>query len=162
LILHFDLKINDLIQAGKDYAWPRPAACPCCDGKLWGHGYTRRYFLGSSKPLWLKRYRCTTCGAVHTLRPKTHWRRFQSTLSTIIESLRTKIVDNRWLEGIPRQRQQYWWRGLKIQLSRNATAFKITSQHLRSLLTKHIIAATHSLRWFQMVRQGSLMGVPAL
>jgi hypothetical protein len=161
LILHFDIKIKDLIKAGKDYLWPRPVACPCCDGKLWGHGYTARYFLECKKPLWLKRYRCVECHAVHTLRPKTHWRRFQFPLATIIESLRTKIVDNLWLKDHPRQRQQYWFQGFKAQLSvNNPCAVGSTLKHLKSLLTKNIIAATHSLRWFRLIIQGGLACVP--
>ena len=162
MILHFDIDIKDLVKAGKSYPWPRPDACPCCGGRLWGHGYTRRYFSGNLKHFWLKRYRCIECHAVHTLRPKTHWRRFQFPLATIIESLRTKISDNFWLKG-SRQRQEYWMRGLQIQLERHGSiAIKISLQHLRSLLTKNIIVATHSLRWFQMMMQGPLTCVPEL
>ncbi|MEK7375761.1 MAG: hypothetical protein AABZ57_01145 [Candidatus Margulisiibacteriota bacterium] len=111
--------------------------------------------------MWLKRYRCVDCRAVHTLRPKTHWRRFQIALSTIIESLRTKIVDNCWLKGHPRQRQQYWFRGVKIQLARrNSNTIKFAFKDLRSLLSQNIIAATHSFKWFQMMLQGPLLAVP--
>ena len=158
LILHFDLKIKELKKEGKDYLWPRPAACPCCGGKLWGHGYTARYFSGYSKSIWLKRYRCIECHAVHTLRPKTHWRRFQAGISTIIESLRCKIIDNQWIQNnFSRQGKQYWWQGFKTQLRiNNPAAVGRTLNHLKSLLTKNIIAATHSFRWFQMMEQGSL------
>lgn len=163
LILHFDIDIKDLVKAGKDYPWPRPAVCPCCGGKLWGHGFTRRYFSESRQPLWLKRYRCIACHAVHTLRPKTHWRRFQSALTVIIESLRSKIVHDCWKEGIPRQRQQYWMVGLKRQLRiSNPAAVGITLQHLRSLLSKNILAATHSIRWFRMTVNDGLSYVPAV
>lgn len=163
LIIHFDIKIKDLINEGKDYLWPRPAACPCCGGKLWGHGYTARYFSECKKPLWLKRYRCIDCHAVHTLRPKTHWRRFQTALAAIVESIGSKIVDNCWLADIPRQRQQYWFQGFKTQLGiNNPAAAGSTFKHLRSLLTSKIIAATHSFKWFQMIMKGSLMCVPGV
>ena len=151
------------MKAGKEYPWPRPACCPHCDGKLWGHGYTARYFEGSSKPLWLKRYRCVNCHAVHTLRPKTHWRRFQAGVSSIFKSLRSKIVDNCWIPDFSRQRQEYWYQGFKIQLELNkSSTISITFNRLKSLLSSNIIAATHSLRWFRMVLQGRLTCVPSV
>ena len=116
LILHFGIKIKLLILLGKEFPWPRPDVCPCCGGKhLWGHGYTPRYFNGYPGRIWLKRYRCVDCHSVHTLRPKSHWRRFQSTVQNILESLRLKIATDRWVEGVPRQRQQYWLRGLRTR-----------------------------------------------
>ena len=52
-------------------------------------------------------------------------------------------------------------RGFMIQLARrNSTSIETTIKHLRALLTKNIIVATHSLRWFQMMIQGSLTVVP--
>jgi hypothetical protein len=100
---------------------------------------------------------------VHTLRPKTHWRRFQFPLVTIIEILRTKITDNHWRKDYPRQRQQYWFQGFKAQLAiNNPSAVNITFKHLKGLLVKNIIAATHSLRWFQMIAQSSLTYVPTI
>ena len=163
LIVHFEIKIKDLISAGKDYPWPRPGACPCCGGKLWGHGYTPRYFEGAAQRLWLKRYRCIECHAVHTLRPKTHWRRFQATLAAIIQSLRSKITDDRWTQDFSRQRQQYWFKGFKIQLARgNPAAVKPIFKHLRSLLVHNVIAATHSLKWSRMILRGPLACVPVM
>jgi hypothetical protein len=161
LIIQFDIKIKDLIEAGKDYPWPRPACCPICGGRLHGHGYTARYFDGEPQKIWLKRYRCIDCHAVHTLRPKSHWRRFQATVDIMIQSLRTKIVDGLWLKIFSRQRQQYWFSGFGIQWARhNPPAERISYPHLKSLLSKKIIAATHSLTWFKMVAREAMVLVP--
>ena len=163
LIIHIEIKIKDLINAGNDYPWPRPGACPCCGGKLWGHGYTPRYFEGAAQRLWLKRYRCIECHTVHTLRPKTNWRRFQAGISSILKSLRSKIVDNCWIPDFSRQRQEYWLQGFKTQLELNkSSTISITFNRLKSLLAHNVIAATHSLRWFRMVMQGQQAFVPSV
>ena len=164
LIIHIDIKIKDLIslkERGKDYPWPRPPQCPCCGGKLWSHGYTPRYFPGSSTPFYLKRYRCTECRAVHTLRPKDHWRRFQAECGAILDSLRSKMLQKRWIPGFTRQRQQYWFRGLKTQFARDGpAACLLTFKRLRKLLAKNVIVATHSLRWFRMIARPPFFIVP--
>lgn len=164
LIVHFAIELKALILARRNYPWPRPDVCPCCGGKrLWGHGYTPRYFDGHSGPIWLKRYRCVDCHSVHTLRPKDHWRRFQTTTATILESLRIKILENRWVDGVSRQRQQYWLRGFKKQLRiDHPSDGMITHKRLKILLSKHVIAVTHSLKWFQMLIRGPLVCVPAV
>jgi hypothetical protein len=163
LIIHCDIKIKDLVEdhaAGKTYDWPRPL-CPACSGKLWGHGYTPRYFQECSSLIYLKRYRCTECHAVHTLRPKTHWRRFWPEFIRILQSIRSKITEGRWTRDFSRQRQAYWFKGLGIQLARNGHAGSlVTLKRLKALLTKSVIIATHSLTWFQMLTRMSLLLVP--
>jgi len=126
--------------------------CPHCGGhRLWGHGYTPRYFDGFPSLIWLKRYRCVDCHSVHTLRPKTHWRRFQSALTNIIASLRSRIERQRWLSGFSRQRQEYWMQGFKTQLKIIHLADDRSAyQRLKDLLAMNVIAATHSLLWRQM------------
>ena len=164
LIVHFPIEDKTLILAGKNYPWPRPDSCPRCGGNhLWGHGYTPRYFDGYPGLIWLKRYCCVDCHGVHTLRPKTYWRRFQAAVSTIVKSLRSKIDHNCWLSELPRQRQQYWMQGFKTQLKviypadgRNAY------QRLKGLLTKNVIAVTHSLKWRQIIVGRSFNFVPAV
>lgn len=164
LILLFALEIKLLLLLGKKYPWPRPDVCPCCGGKhLWGHGYTPRYFDGCPKMVWLKRYRCVDCHSVHTLRPKSHWRRSQAAVATILESLRIKIVENRWVEGLTRQRQQYWLRGFRTQVKVNHPSDgMMTHKLLKDLLSTNVIAATHSLKWFQMIIRGSFVCVPVV
>jgi len=164
LILHFAIEIKLLFLMGKSYPWPRPDVCPCCGGRrLWGHGYTSRYFDGYPGLIWLKRYRCVDCHSVHTLRPKDHWRRFQATVATIITSLKIKIEEDRWIDGLSRQRQQYWLRGFKTRIKvDHPSDDKITLKLLRNLLSENVIAVTHSPRWFQMIIRGPLVCVPAM
>ncbi len=164
LIIHFHVELNLLILHGKGYPWPRPDVCPHCGGNhLWGHGYTPRYFNGYPRLIWLKRYYCVACKRVHTLRPKTHWRRFQTAISTIIESLRSKIEHDCWLSEFPHQRQQYWMQGLITQAKvihpadgRNAY------QRLKDLLARNVIVATQSLKWRQITIGKTFNFVPAV
>ena len=162
LIIHFVIELKLLILAGKNFSWPRPDVCPHCGGKhLWGHGYTPRYFDGWPEIIWLKRYRCVKCHKVHTLRPKTHWRRFQAALSTIVKSLRSKIDHHCWLSEFSRQRQQYWMQGFKEQLKVIHPADgRNTYQRLKDLLARNVIAATHSLIWRQISAGKTFSWVP--
>ena len=164
LIVHFAVKLKLLILQGKNYLWPRPDVCPCCGGRhLWGHGYTARYFDGYPGLIWLKRYRCVDCQRVHTLRPKTHWRRFQAASATIIQSLRFKIEHHCWLNPFSRQRQQYWMQGFTRQ-SRviHPSDGRHAYQRLKDLLARNVIAATHSLKWRQITAGMSFNFVPAM
>ncbi len=152
------------MKLGKEFPWLRPDVCPHCGGNhLWGHGYTPRYFDGYSKKVWLKRYRCVDCHRVHTLRPDSYWRRFQATTTIIIESLKTKILENRWVPGLSRQRQQYWFRGFRTQLKVNHPSDgMLTFERLKDLLSEKVIIATHSLNWFQMLVCGAYDCVPKI
>lgn len=96
------------------------------------------------------------------MRPETHWRRFQHERVAIIKSLETKIVHKRWTKDCSYQIQQYWFRGLKRQLQRIGQAGRITVARLKKLLSKGVIAATHSLRWFRMVYQPPFAFVPVV
>jgi len=128
---------------GKSYPWPRPPCCPRCEGRrLWGHGYVERYFDGYDERLPMKRWRCVECGAVHTMRPASHWRGFWATIVLIMSSLRAKGEGRRWLSQVARQRQQYWWRGFQRQ-RRVAGA----AASLNDLQAQAVIVATHSLRY---------------
>ena len=109
--------------------------------RLWGHGYVTRYFDDTVEPLWVKRWRCVECGAVHTLRPSTHWRRFWAPLALICVCLRAKTQGKPWQTGPSRQRQQYWWRGYRIQSLIDGSP----ATELARLMADGIIAATHSL-----------------
>lgn len=131
-----------LMSQGKLYPWPRPCRCPRCGGlRLWGHGYVARYFDETVEPLWVKRWRCVECGAVHTLRPHTHWRRFWAPIALICVCLQAKITQGRWQTGSCRQRQQYWWHGYRIQSLVDGSP----ATELATLMADGIIAATHSL-----------------
>lgn len=126
---------------GTSYAWPRPPRCPRCEGRrLWGHGYVWRYFDGLDVRVPMKRWRCVECGAVHTMRPASHWRGFWATIELIMRCLRGKLEGRRWLKEISRQRQQYWWHGFQRQ--RRVAGAPVC---LDDLEAQSVIVATHSL-----------------
>ena len=141
LIVYLSVDCNQLSAEGKSFRWLRPSRCPSCDGaRLWGHGYVRRFFDDFSDALWMKRWRCPECSAVHTARPHRFWRGFWAPRSAILKSLASKEYENHWLPSPARQRQQYWWRGLQIQRQ-----FDSVFETLASLVDQAIIVATHSL-----------------
>jgi len=98
----------------------------------------------------MKRWRCPVCGAVHTARPHTHWRRFLSPWSLILVSLIGKLQQARWLSVPGRQRQQYWIRGYLKQRQIAGGHAEVWELHEAGL-----IVATHSLteRWVDPFRQ---------
>jgi len=146
LILYLSVNLSELQTLGKEYKWKRPKRCLCCYGaRIWGHGYVRRFFDEAPDGLWMKRWRCPECGAVYTARPHTYWRGFWASQATILSSLFAKESDHRWLSMVCRERQQYWWRGLRIQ-----RRFDGQEIDLLSLIKTHIIAATHSLTHREM------------
>jgi hypothetical protein len=146
LILYLSVDFTELQILGKAYRWPRPRNCFRCNGtRVWGHGYVQRFFDEAPDALWMKRWRCPDCSAVYTVRPHTHWRGFWASQATILSSLVTKASEHRWLSMVSRERQQYWWRGLRIQCR-----FTGREARLISLISTHIIAATHSLTHREM------------
>jgi hypothetical protein len=133
--------VAQIMSQGKLYPWLRPERCPRCGGqRLWGHGYVPRYFDGFPEPTWVKRWRCPDCGAVHTCRPASHWRRFLAPISIILASLVAKLAGLRWPHGESRQRQQYWYCGYLIQSCFDG----LPPTEIERLVAERIIAATHS------------------
>jgi hypothetical protein len=130
------------MSAGRQFPWPRPHHCPRCGSpRLWGHGYVERYFDEVVFPVWIKRYRCPECRAVHTCRPATHWRRFWAPVALILVSLRGKLSGRPWQKPPGRERQQYWWQGYRLQSHFHG----LPPAPLEALLEQHLIVATHSL-----------------
>lgn len=117
-----------------------------------GHGYVQRYFDGRAEKVWIKRYRCGECGAVHTLRPAGYWRNFLTPITEIVSSLRLKIEHDRWADRYDRQRQQYWWRGFRQRLLAAGFTGEPGLSELWRMLRAAIIAATYSLRYFEIRR----------
>jgi hypothetical protein len=143
LILSLSVELETLMREGRAYPWPRPPCCPRCEGRrVWGHGYVRRYFDGLSEALMLKRWRCADCGAVHTVRPASHWRGFWAAMALIVLSIQAKLSGARWLAEVSRQRQQYWWHGYQRQ-----SHFAGTPRPLSLMLDQGVIVATHSVRF---------------
>jgi hypothetical protein len=119
LILYFSIDVKKLFELGKKYPWIKPYCCPACKGhRLWGHGYAPRYFEEFSQALWMKRFQCPDCTAVHCARPETYTSRFRYRRLEILRSLTEKISGcGKWLALIPRQNQQYWFKAAKRRLS---------------------------------------------
>ena len=113
-----------------------------------------RFLDGTDEALWLKRYRCPDCSKVYTIRPKTHYRNFWASRITILKSIFNKLIHNIWITGVSRQRQQYWFRGFKLQAMRNETPRKLSVDILLRLYTANIIVATHSLKYFEAEYSG--------
>jgi hypothetical protein len=99
----------------------------------------------------MKRYRCPGCGAVHTLRPSSHWRGFWAPWRVIVVCLLGKLRGRRWMSRFSRQRQQYWWKGFAKQAARERMQGR-SVRVLRQLLAGGIILSTHSLKYCE-VRQ---------
>jgi len=147
LILPFAVDVKRLVEEGKDFPWPRPVRCPRCEGRrLWGHGYVYRYFEGFSHGLWMKRYRCPDCEAVHTCRIQQFYRGFHYSVLTILLSVLNKVVEGRWLKCLSRQVQQYWWKGLQFQASRHSNRMDPDIAVCRELFHKALIPVTHSFQ----------------
>lgn len=141
LILYLSVNLHEVSRARKGFCWRRPVRCPRCNGcRLWGHGYVGRYFGRLPEVLWMKRWRCPECRAVHTARPLEYWRGFHASVSAITASLWLRVEKRPWLDSFSRQRQEYWWRGLK-----RCQAIRAESAELEALLEAGQIVATHSL-----------------
>lgn len=96
----------------------------------------------------MKRYRCPQCRTVYTLRPDTHYRGFWAPWRVILVSLMGKLKHNRWIGRASRQRQQYWWRGLRRQLLQaNRGPGRATVSDLKALVAELIIVSTHSVKY---------------
>ena len=77
---------------------------------MWGHGFVARYYAAQPTAVRLRRYRCPSCKTVVTLRPKDFWPRFQTTISSIYEALRHRLVKHTWPPALARQRAGHWLR----------------------------------------------------
>lgn len=151
IIVYVSIDFNKLQEKKKNYPWPRLDQCPSCEGtRVWGHGYVLRFFDGYETGVWLKRYRCPECKAVHTSRPETHYRGFWASWKTILLCLFEKGTNNRWLSVLSRQRQQYWWGGFVKQASRQCNLQQDPLWALMKLFVQNIILSTHSLRYYEI------------
>jgi hypothetical protein len=138
--------VKRLSELGKEYPWPRPKRCLTCKSpRVWGHGHVQRYFEGFAHPLWVRRLRCPDCRTVYTLRPDLFYRGFQYSLMTILASLLARITDCRWLSSIPRQNQQYWYRGLRLQGFRLKNVSSPDRETMEEVISLGFIPSSHSL-----------------
>jgi hypothetical protein len=101
-----------------------------------------RYFDGFAELLWLKRFRCPDCNAVHTCRPVGFLKALRYSAEVVCSCLVKKIKESRWAEGVTRQNQQYWYRGLKVWASRRDNVKDPSILHLQSFLSSRMFPIT--------------------
>ena len=132
MIIFVSVLLKDIVEQQRDFVWERPPCCPRCDHyKVWSHGFTERIFDGFNIPLLLKCYRCPHCGCVITMRPDTHFSRFQASKDKIFFFLSERLKTGRWPPAQSHSRHRHWLRNLKKQ----------TKAHLTDRWNKGILAA---------------------
>lgn len=135
LLLYCPVDVKSLYDHGRRYPWPKPRQCPKCEGiRLWGHGYAERYFEGFREPLWVKRYRCPECRAVHTCRPDGYFERYRYPVVVVVMSLLNKIIHGRWLRCISRQNQLPWYRAAWSWCSQHQNIETLCIEHLQQYI----------------------------
>jgi hypothetical protein len=75
---------------GKQFHWKKPECCP-----------EKHTAMGAI--LWMKRYRCPDCHAVHTCRPEQFLPGMQYPVQTQKSSLEAKLAGKPFLQAVPRQ-----------------------------------------------------------
>ena len=146
VVLQVAVNVKELFARGKGYPWPRLGRCLSCNSpRVWGHGYVQRYFEGYTQPLWVKRLRCPDCHIVYTLRPDLFYRGFRYSLWTILSSLMTRIVYHRFMPCLPRQNQQYWYKGLLLQAQRLRTVPCPDMHTVKEIISRDLIPVSHAL-----------------
>jgi len=121
LSLYFMMCVKEIFRMGKDYPFHRPERCldqQCKSTKVWGHGFILLYIQGYAERLPFRRWRCSTCGRVYTIRPCGYWLRHSVPIWTIAEALRCRTTQGFWNESsaFSRQRRQQWFRALKANI----------------------------------------------
>lgn len=113
MVIFVDIDVNQLATLGKNFLWLKPSVCPKCGGHLWWHGFVLAYLACLADAVFFRRLFCPHCNSVHRLRPSSHWRRFQSSTTTIEQVIAHRQYNARWCLDLPRPRQRQWWRRLK-------------------------------------------------
>lgn len=114
MILFVDVDLKQVSLFGKKFPWQKPPVCPRCQkNHVWGHGFTATFFDGFLSALLMRRLRCPGCGCVIKYRPKSHFSRFQTAISTIKSQLTSRIETRRWSANPGRGR--HWLQVLKRQ-----------------------------------------------
>ena len=122
MIISFPADFKKLIDMGRNYPWPKPANCECCNGcRIWGHGYVSAFFDECHHAIEIKRCRCPDCGSVFRFRPVGYFKRFQAKIETIRLSIATKLQTDKWIAGINRTRQRHWFKALERRIKAHLT-----------------------------------------
>ena len=113
MVIFVDIDVNQLFLQGKKFLWDKPEVCPECSERLWWHGFVLAYLACFAEAIFLRRLYCPKCHSVHRLRPKSHWRSFQSSINTIEQTIVHRQQTGRWRPDLPRPRQRQWWHRLR-------------------------------------------------
>jgi len=118
MIIFVPVLLKNIFEQGRDFPWTPPSCCPKCNHyKVWSHGFVQRHFDGFDTFLLLKCYRCPNCGCILTLRPDTHFSRFQASKKIIRSSLSARLKFGRWPpSALSLSRQRHWMQNLKRQI----------------------------------------------
>jgi len=118
MVIFVSVLLKNIFEQGRDFPWKRPPCCPRCNHyKVWSHGFVRRHFDGYDTSLLLKCYRCPLCGCVLTLRPDTHFSRFQASKETIRSSIEERVQSGRWPPtALSFSRLRHWMKNLKRRI----------------------------------------------
>lgn len=147
IIKYNKINVKEIFENGKNFPWKKPQNCPQCGSStLWGHGFVERYFAGINGIVYLKRYRCPCCRAVHVCYPGGYWRGFSYSLTIIIKCILKKIKYQKWLSDISREIQYYWYKGFLFQMKRSENFLKPTKKIFIDLIRDKIIPVTHSIK----------------
>lgn len=109
VLIHTDAPLAQVAAQGKNFKWNRPI-CDCGCEKVWGHGYTFRFFDGLDEPTWLRRYRCPAFRRVFTMIPSGFGRRYRTMISVIWKAIEERLRGPCWPPGVSRQRGGHWLR----------------------------------------------------
>lgn len=119
MIVEINIPLETIAHFNKEFKWPiGDKKCQHCKSKLWGHGYTKRYFHGHNNMIALKRYRCSnqSCRRTITLIPKGYPKSYALTFKIICSFLIHKLESKFWNknQNITIQRALHWLNSLKI------------------------------------------------
>ncbi len=115
---HATVDLNKVSAQGKNFNWKRPK-CPKGCPKMWGHGYILRYYSRYPHCIYIKRYRCPSCGAVVTLTPNEFWEKYQSSIFDIYNAIKIRLTSYKWPPWVTRQRAGHWMRKFLSHLKIN-------------------------------------------
>jgi len=117
MIQFVEVLLKEIFTQGRDFSWKRPSKCPRCNRhKVWGHGHVSALFDGFNESLWLKRYRCPSCGCIILMRPASHFSRFQASIETIGSALKQRINHGKWPPDLTLSRMRHWLTNFKRQV----------------------------------------------
>lgn len=107
MIIFEKIDLDQLLLLEKEFEWERPY-CNKCKCSFYGHGYVFRFFNSLPSGIYLKRWRCPRCRTVATVRPDSHWKGFQESISQVFKTLIFRVTNFKWPPWCTRQRGGHW------------------------------------------------------